>query len=495
MKVVNLLSLQGAHATLSPAVYDQFLSFIKASPKSTELNDLKIFISELRTDLSDFSVFDGYFWGYKIPQISKEFDLLRIGASEVVNIELKSSNTGANLFKQLVRNNYYLGFLGLQVHCFTYVSTERKLYTLDDSGSLISVDFNKLIKILINQKTAVIKDINDLFNPSNYLVSPFNSTEEFISDKYFLTAHQEEIKSECVKKIDGLGASFLSICGKAGTGKTLLTYDIAKNYINKGQKVLIIHCGKLNSGHDILRKKYGWDIIPIKIAMSHNLSAYPIVVVDETQRIRPSQLEFIIEKIKEIHGNCIFAYDKQQCLRDEESDNNIPRIIMEQTSSSEYELTDKIRTNKEIASFISALFDKNKTPEKLDREHIELRYFNNYEDAKSCMKLLGNQGWKIINFTPSNRQSLTYDNYEVLSEESSHDVIGQEFENVISVIDDHFTYVNNTLSIANYKIIPYYHPTKMLFQIMTRTRKKLCVIVIKNDEVMERCLTILGCIV
>ncbi len=74
-----------------------------------------------------------------------------------------------------------------------------------------------------------------------------------------------------------------------------------------------------------------------------------------------------------------------------------------------------------------------------------------------------------------------------------HGVIGQEFDKVVAVIDQFFYYDgNNNLSISNYPQTPYYHPPKMLFQIMTRTRRKLCVVVINNNEIMERCLSILS---
>lgn len=34
------------------------------------------------------------------------------------------------------------------------------------------------------------------FVPSNYLISPFNSTDEFINGEYFLTTRQQNIKQE-----------------------------------------------------------------------------------------------------------------------------------------------------------------------------------------------------------------------------------------------------------------------------------------------------------
>jgi len=491
MKEVNLISLVHAFKSLNRSLYESYFNIFKVNPKENELNDLGSFVEQLQQISPDVSVLNNYFFGYTIPQISKEFDLLRFGDNCVVNIELKSNNTGAKIYKQIIRNQYYLSFLMKKVYSFSYVSSEKQLYTLDENKTLIPVDFKVLFQILLNQNKVDIPNIDNLFNPSNYLVSPFNSTDEFIEGKYFLTAHQEEIKGECIKDISKKGTTFLSICGKAGTGKTLLTFDIAKQLIDHGQKALVIHCGYLNTGHLKLRDEYGWDIAPIKNYEAFNLADYSLVIVDETQRIYPNQLELIISKIRSNNGNCIFSYDQQQCLRKREMNNNIAQIISDKTSSKVHQLTEKIRTNKEIASFIVALFNRSSIVEKLDRSNIELSYFQYYNDAKEYIKLLGEQGWKIINFTPSNKTSYPYDNYHVSMEDNTHGVIGQEFDKVIAVIDQHFYYNGDKLATKDYKSLPYYHPTKMLFQVMTRTRRKLNVIIINNQEILERCLSIL----
>jgi hypothetical protein len=491
MKEVNLISLVQAYKSLSQPLYESYLSIFKVSPKENEIDDLYSFINQLRKISPDINVFDNYFVGYTIPQISKEFDLLRFGEDCVVNIELKSTNTGAKIYKQIIRNQYYLSFLKKKIYVFTYVSSEEKFYSIDVNQNFISVDIYILFNILSNQIRLEISNIDEFFNPSNYLVSPFNSTDQFIGSKYFLTAHQEEIKIDCTKDISKKKTSFISICGKAGTGKTLLTFDIAKEYISVGKKVLIIHCGYLNRGHIILRDTYGWDVIPIKEWNSRNLLDYFLVVIDETQRIFPTQLKGIISEIKQSAGNCIFSYDSQQCLRNWEVSNNIPQVIEDDTSSKVFQLTEKIRTNKEIASFIIALFNKSKDIEKFQRDNIELRYFQNSKDAKKYVEMIGEQGWKIINYTPSRIHRHPYEDYSIALEDNAHGVIGQEFDKVIAVIDEFFYYNGDKLSFRNYVFTPYYHPSKMLFQIMTRTRKKLSVVIINNNEIMERCLSIL----
>lgn len=61
---------------------------------------------------------------------------------------------------------------------------------------------------------------------------------------------------------DGIYKLFC-ITANAGTGKTLLAYDVAKELINSNINTMVIHCGKLNGGHSILQS-YGWNIITIR---------------------------------------------------------------------------------------------------------------------------------------------------------------------------------------------------------------------------------------
>jgi len=494
MKKINLLSLNDAFEKFNTELFRKYLAFYRLDPKLQELNDIKSLIFNFKEAKAKSYNFDGFYLNYSIPQIPKEFDLLRFGDNWIINLELKSQERIDDIQKQLVRNKYYLSFLGVDTYCYCYVSSTTNLFLLDLNNKLVKVQFSGLIDNLSNQVISNIKDINDLFDPSNYLVSPFNSTKQFIANHYFLTTRQEEIKQEVFNLLSNKSAEFISICGKAGTGKTLLTFDIAKEWINNNKKVLIIHCGLLNNGHAKLKEHYGWEIKSMADlrSSSYDVSAYEIVIIDETQRVWPQQLKNVIDSIKSSNGKCIFSYDMLQWLRKWESDNDIQELINNVAKPSEFKLTEKIRTNKEIAFFIKALFNKNKRYKREESSNVEVYYFNEHKDALRFCKSLGRDDWKLINFTPSNRQNLPYDGYNVPNEDSVHRVIGQEFDKVVAIIDKHFGYQDGKLTIKNYPSIPYYHPPKMLFQILTRTRKKLCIIIIQNEEMLERCIDILG---
>lgn len=388
-------------------------------------------------------------------------------------------------------NKYYLSSLKKEIYVFTYVSSEKKLYSIDENQDLIETNIRQLLVALASQNVSKINNIDSFFNPSNYLVSPFNSTQEFVKKKYFLTKHQEEIKINIKNHFKSHSYSIISIKGKAGTGKTLVTYDIA-NDVYRNNEILIIHCGILNKGHFILKDDYGWNIIPIKHFVQQDFSKYYLIIIDEAQRIYKNQLDIIIDEVKKHSINCIFSYDGQQTLSKSEIYANIEAEIEKELTIKSFELTTKIRTNKEVASFIQCLFNKDKIVEKFNYSNIEISFFNVIQDANLFLSQLKLENWKIINYTPSTRTTLPYEQYQIMDEpDNAHTVIGQEFDNVVAIIDEHFYYKKDKLSTKSYRIRPYYHPTKMLFQIVSRTRIKLQIVIIKNQEILERCLEIL----
>ena len=492
MKEANLISVLSAFKNLSKDSFDSYLAYHSIKIKNSELKDLQVLVDNFKLLSKNIALFDKYFIGYSIPQIGKEFDLLRIDKESIINIELKRQSTEDKIIAQLLRNKYYLSFLKRETYCYTYVADDKKLYTLDTTNTLEEVNLRHLLGLLVSQDVKRIHDINGYFNPSNYLVSPFNSTQEFIKGKYFLTTHQEEIKNEILKQLILPKHSIISIKGNAGTGKTLLTYDIAKEVLPK-KETIVIHCGYLNGGQIQLKDDYGWNIVPAKEIMSLDLSKFHLIIVDEAQRIYPNQLTHLINEVKKLSNNIIFSYDGQQTLRKWEINNNVAEKIESELTIAPYELTNKIRTNKEVASFIQCLLSKNRSLEKYKYDNIELNYFDNCAVAKDFLEQLRLENWKIINYTPSTAATLPYELHNLETEpDNAHTVIGQEFNNVVAVIDGHFYYKSGYLSTRNYKDNPYYHPTKMLLQIVSRTRIKLGVVIINNQEILDRCLEILN---
>ncbi len=491
MQSNNLLYIIDSPIHLKQPLQKNYLDFKAVNIKPAEIKTMRAFRENLREQMTSSEAFDHYIIGYQIPQIGKEFDLLRFGRNSIINIELKSSSTLEKIKKQLLENRYYLGFLDKEIFSYTFVEDSNKLYSLDSSNNLVESDFKHLSDIITNQVPEQFINIDLYFKPSNYLVSPFNSTDAFIKAKYFLTNHQTDIKNQVLNFLNDDITDYISIKGKAGTGKTLLVYDIANSISNDNKQVLIIHCGQLNNGQRKLIIEHNWNIIPIKDCKTINYHQYQIIIIDEVQRIYPEQLDYIINSGKENGMKYIFSYDGQQCLQKREIQNNIEEKIANFKYLKSFTLTEKIRTNKEIANFIYGLFDKKFPTIKTNYSNIQIQYCLTSNEANSYISYLMKREWIMIKYTPTSYKTYPYDVYGRMSLDSAHQVIGQEYEKVIAVIDEHFYYNESKLSTHGYKKQPYYHPTKMLFQIMSRTRSQLCLIIVKNPEILERCLEIL----
>lgn len=177
------------------------------------------------------NLFNYFYVGYEIPQIGKEFDLLRINNCSVLNIEYKREFS-EKITNQLKRNQYYLKFLNKEMYLYTYVEKDNTLYTLNSKKELIQTTLDNLanvIELQCEQGNFFENNLNELFDPCNYLISPFRKTPEFLNNEYFLTKEQEEIE-HYIKKDISANYKYFVITGDAGSDKTLLTYHLAKDF-------------------------------------------------------------------------------------------------------------------------------------------------------------------------------------------------------------------------------------------------------------------------
>ena len=109
--------------------------------------------------------------------------------------------------------------------------------------------------------------------------------------------------------------------------------------------------------------------------------------------------------------------------------------------------------------------------------------------TKSLLQELSKKNWKVPNYTPGTRSTFHYEAYLSGDTECAHSVVGQEFDNVVIVIDDSFKYNSQGDLIADNT---YYSQRQMLYQIITRTRKKLHIVIIDNEVMLDRCIDILN---
>ena len=182
----------------NPVLSESYIRYIcgldsEKQYRHQEINDIKSLL--FKVSLPEAKLF-GFIYSYTVPQLNREFDLLKITDTCCLNIELKSTEISEEkIQKQLLQNRHYLKLLGRNLFLFTYVSSSSALYSLNENGELIQLDFLSIVNALTKiEEEAVIIELDQVFAPKNTLVSPLNATDRFLLGDYILTENQENIK-------------------------------------------------------------------------------------------------------------------------------------------------------------------------------------------------------------------------------------------------------------------------------------------------------------
>lgn len=488
MNTINLKTLANIchdEEALNLLMKQYKLEFIK----DVEKDCITKLVEELHLNDNSVSYLDAFYLNYRIKQINPEFDLLKYTEEGMLNIELKSKSNDAKILRQQSKNYFYLKYISESVEIITYVSDENAFYKYDSENDQTNkINTEEVTSILEEFRTPKSVHLDEVFQPSNYLISPFNDTENFLNNKYILTQHQQNM----IRGIENSKDHFI-IEGKAGTGKSLVLYNLAKKFIQYKKKPMIIHCGYLNEGHKKLNQHKGWNIHSIKRINSQFLGEkiinFDVILLDEVQRLYPYQLKAIIDKSKENNIRLIFSLDPKQYLKDAERDYNNVEFIKQVIDNIQHEkLTEKIRSNKEIAYFIKEIFDNDKK-NNVEYKNVEIDFLGINSDIREYINYLEELSWTYLPLTASKYDVASFNSYSSLKPETnSHRVIGQEFENVAIILDMSFAIKDKVL--RYFGPTYYYNPVQMVFQNMTRTRTKLKLIVIENRELYKNLMKI-----
>lgn len=423
------------------------------------------------------SALTGFIYSYDVPQLNREFDLLKITKTCCLNIELKSADISKEkIKKQLIQNKHYLKLLNKKLFLFTYVSSSNTVYSLNDCGELIQVELSSFFDTWckIEGSTDII-DLDEVFSPQNTLISPLNAPDRFLAGEYILTENQDNIKQDILSYINsGSVDRFVELSGGPGTGKTLLIYDLAKE-LSDSHKILLVHSGILCDGHYMLNSQLNnVKIVSAKELKEMEIEDVDLVIVDESHRLYPSSLDKIVKWGKQTKGACIFSYDLGQILSKSEERKNVVQTINEICENHAFKLKNRIRTNKELFLFITCLLDLSRYREEYSFPNAKIIFEPDKSNLKDTVKALQGEGYTYISYTPSIYWS---DLDEQADEYNTHNVIGQEFDNVCMILDDNFYYDQSRKMCAVEHPNPDYIFTKLLYQGVTRVRNKIAIIV------------------
>ena len=156
--------------------------------KRHEIRSLRQLVDGLVALGVTISELDGFFFGYTISRIGKEFDLLKFKDGKCLSIELKSQAVNPrDILSQQKKNLHYLAHIDQNPVMYTVVTDTLTTYKIDDNGELCKVDFSFVADAVKSFGGEFVSDIDNLFKASDYLVSPLGTPEKFIAGEYFLT--------------------------------------------------------------------------------------------------------------------------------------------------------------------------------------------------------------------------------------------------------------------------------------------------------------------
>lgn len=464
----NIGQLQKLERQLSGREY-----FLKM--RTWELESMKSLVRELEAHMDEVYALR-FFYSFQIPRLGKEFDLLQIKNEQIVNIELKSGAVSdETIRKQLIQNRYYLSVLGRPIYSYTYISSQNRLVRLTNHDHIVEADWQQLCGLLKNKSSDYGGEIEDLFQAEMYLISPLTEPLKFLRKEYFLTSQQRDIKRQILKRIRTEHTGYYSFSGLPGTGKTLLLYDIAMKLSQK-HKVCMIHCGEAGKKweilHERLRRIDFWSDNQIKNPI--NLEDYSAILVDEAHLLSTEKLELLLECVKE--QPVIFSSDVEDMISSKEIDRRGMYRIEHLPGIQIFRLTNRIRANAEVSSFIQNMMHLPAGKSQKGYPHIEVVYANDSIEAEKLIKNYKSQGYQ----------------YRKEPYDANDNTTGQEHAEYLAVVlNDQYYYDEEGYLRSNKQGRKEMSDVRKLFHYLNQVKESLALVILENEEVYGRLLNLL----
>ena len=429
---------------------------------------------------------DGFYFSFTIAHISKEFDLLKISGDgeAVLNIELKSENIEeSRILKQLSQNRYYLSHISRSIYSFTYVMETDTVYSLNDRGYMRVCRMEDLADVLCRPAFSeyVEKDLDQYFRASDYLISPAAEPDRFLSGSYFLTNQQAEFKRRILEVFSETGTDtecpVIAVKGTAGTGKTLLLFDLAMT-LSKKKRVLLITGGTLQKGHKVLDERLKNVFIRTADSFTEG-EKWDYLFLDEANRIPEEVFKQIMEYVQKMRIHGIMAYDPHVLtdaygkLAEAEK-----RIIHYSTLLLEF--TGNIRINRPIFSFLQNLFHTKEKARSVDYSCIDVLYAGNREEAEAILSYYREKGYRKI--------TLPGEDTRICEGIGEEEIVGNEFDCIMLVMDSRFYYDSDKRLRCRGEAAE--EAPGLLYEAISRTRERLCILVLEDEKLFDRILSV-----
>lgn len=443
--------------------------FIKV--REWELESMKALVSNLQNYMSEVYLLR-FFYSFQIPRLGKEFDLLQIKEDQIINIELKSGTVSDEAIrKQLLQNRYYLSVLGKPIQSYTYISSQDRLVKLTNHAHIIEADWEHLCAALQKDSPDYTGNIEDLFEAELYLISPLTEPARFLRKEYFLTSQQRDIERQILRKIRAERTGSFWFSGLPGTGKTLLLYDIAMKLSNR-QRVCMIHCGEAARDWEILHERLQRiDFLTdsqLNEGETVDLDPYSAILVDEAHLLSAQKLDLLLHSVK--HQPVIFSSDSEDVISPEEMDQTVIHMMEHLPQIQTFHLTNRIRTNAELSSFIQNMLHLPKKKSFRNYPHIEVVYANDRNEAQNLLNGYIHQGYQYRE---------TYTRAEL------NTAAVRDTDRLITILDDRYYYDEEGYLRSSFQNSSGSSDVRILFHLLNQAGENLAFIIERNEPVYE----------
>lgn len=444
--------------------------------KEWELESMKALVRKLEIHMQEVYKLR-FFYSFQIPKLGKEFDLLQIKDDQIVNIELKSGMVSDDAIRrQLIQNRYYLSVLGKPILSYTYISSEDRLVRLTNHDHIAEGDWEQLCNALGREGQDYGGDIEELFQAELYLFSPLSEPERFLRKEYFLTSQQRDIERQILKRIRAEREGYFYFSGLPGTGKTLLLYDIAMK-LSVRQQVCIIHCGEAGKEWKILHERLQRiDFLSdSQLGEETKLDSYSSILIDEAHLLTAEKLNILLKESQ--HRPVIFSSDSEDMISPEEMDRSTMEKMGNLPGIQRFHLTNRIRTNAELSSFIQNMIH---LPEKRSARwypHICVVYANDDREAENLLSDFEYQGFQL-------RTAENVENPMQISAQAIRDT-----EKLAVLLDEQYYYDEKGYLRSDH--LAEHSNVRRLFHLLNQAKEGLALVVKDNMAVYEVLLEIL----
>ena len=423
--------------------------------RAWEINSMRALVDQLEKYMPEVYRLR-LFYSFQILRLGKEFDLLQVKENQIVNIELKSGAVSEDAIRrQLIQNRYYLAILGRPVRSYTYISSQNRLVRLTNHDHIVEAEWEQLCAELQEKSADFSGNLEDLFQAEWYLISPLTQPERFLKKEYFLTAQQKDIERQILKSIRIKRGGYYHFSGLPGTGKTLLLYDIAMKLSGR-QMVCMIHCGASGQEwkrlHERLRRIV-W-VSDSQITAEMRLDEYETVLVDEAHLLDKETLENIVEAAGK--RPVIFTSDCEDQLSPEEVDQSVKLGIAKLPEIQTFRLTNRIRTNEEISSFVQNMMHIPDYKSGRRFPHVTVFYANDDQEAANLIQDAKKQGYQHL---------------------LESEVAEKAYDSVAIILDGNYFYDSKKYLRSKKRTV------RNLFHQLNSAKEKLMLIVKNNEQV------------